>query len=365
MIRVAVLVPGIMGSKLFYGTGSNRREVWGDNFLKNYREIIKQPAALDWNGTPAAATELLTYVYTSNTSKFLKLPKYRLWDGVIRYLKAHPEFGKDGQIWEYSYDWRDSLINTADTLGQDVDKYTEDLAEKRGVSPSVIRYVFLTHSMGGLVVRIALARGALHPSAIDRIVHIGTPLEGSASAFRSAYRTGGLPLMQTLYKVFESRKNAPVYFQSFLKSVRSFPSVYQLMPPQNNDYLIYPRRRSNPLKEKVIHSGDQAHAAAAHQALVRANQILQQGIRIYTIYSEYHTKHTDLEYEVEQITYPNARYEIMEPMPYGKTNAGDGTVPMLSAQGNKPPCIWHRVTHADHTTMCNDEAVIDQLPRVL
>jgi hypothetical protein len=72
VIRVAMLVPGIMGSKLFYGTGSNRREVWGENFLKNYREIIEQPAVLDWNGKPAADTEPLRYVYTSNIRKLLK-----------------------------------------------------------------------------------------------------------------------------------------------------------------------------------------------------------------------------------------------------------------------------------------------------
>jgi hypothetical protein len=72
VIRVAMLVPGIMGSKLFYGTGSNRREVWGENFLKNYREIIEQPAVLDWNGKPAADTEPIRYVYTSNIRKLLK-----------------------------------------------------------------------------------------------------------------------------------------------------------------------------------------------------------------------------------------------------------------------------------------------------
>src|SRR5918994_5983188 len=144
----------------------------------------------------------------------------------------HEELGNTCQTWEYSYDWRQSLLVTANKFGQDLGKYTERLAVEKRVPPNEISYVFLTHSMGGLMVRIALALGVLDPSVVDKMVHIGSPLGGSVSAFRSAYRTGSLPLMQTLYSVFKGKKNAEVFFQNFLKSVRSFPSVYQLMPPR-------------------------------------------------------------------------------------------------------------------------------------
>ena len=357
-----------MGSRLFYGAGPNRREIWGENFVRNYKEIIRQPASLQWTGRPADS-EPLRYVYVSERRPLRWMPKFKLWERLLKYLQGHEEFGTGNQIWEYSYDWRQSLLDTANTLGRDVGQYTARLAEDNAVSVSSdeIRYVFLTHSMGGLMVRIALALGALDPSVVDRIVHIGSPLDGSASAFRSAYRTGSLPMMQTLYEVFKGKKNASAFHQRFLETVRSFPSVYQLMPPTTYTYLMYtPQHKSNPLKEHIIDKRKRQLAIDAHQKLKQANQMLQQhSIRVYTIYSDYHTKPTDLEYEVQRLGHPNPGYLIKDPVPYGKTQEGDGTVPMRSAMGSDPPCVRLRVTNVDHTTMCHHTGVINQLMRVL
>lgn len=50
--RVAVVVPGIMGSSLFYEEGSGRRtEIWGENFMSNYGRLLSNPTLLRWNGT--------------------------------------------------------------------------------------------------------------------------------------------------------------------------------------------------------------------------------------------------------------------------------------------------------------------------
>lgn len=365
-IRVAVLVPGIMGSKLFYGSGPNRREIWGENFAGNYKRVIDQPASLEWNGLPAGS-EPLRYVYASEAHRLTRMPKFRLWERLLKFLEGHEEFGRTGQVWEYSYDWRQSLLDTANTLGRDLARYTVRLAGERGVRRDEISYVFLTHSMGGLVVRIALALGAVAPSAIDRIVHIGSPLDGSAQAFRSAYREGSLPLLQTLYKVFKGRRNAVAFHDSFLRSVRSFPSVYQLMPPREYEYLVYtPHDKRNPLSEGIIDPGMRQHAVDAHRELMVANSMLQQhDISVCTVYSDYHTKRTDTEYEVQQLGHPVPGYLIKDPMPSGSSAEGDGTVTMWSAMGTDPPCLRLRVTNVDHAVMCHDEGVLRQLMRVL
>jgi hypothetical protein len=43
-MRVAVIVPGIMGSTLRYEDGAGgRTELWGQNFWDNYRRVLVTP----------------------------------------------------------------------------------------------------------------------------------------------------------------------------------------------------------------------------------------------------------------------------------------------------------------------------------
>jgi Lecithin:cholesterol acyltransferase len=362
-VRVAWLVPGIMGSRLFRRKGpKNRRdEIWGEDFLGNYKRIITDPASLQWTQSSIKyESELLECVYPMTRP----WPKIKLWEGLLQRLAVHEEFGNDKQMRKYSYDWRQSLLDTARDLGQHVNAYTKYLAEERGLPCNQIRHVFLTHSMGGLVVRIALALGALDPSVVDRILHIGTPLKGSASAFRSAYHTGGLPLMQTLYQVFYNEKNAATYWRNFLVSVRSFPSVYQLMPPRRYEYLVHETyNRSNPLRGNAIEVDMRDQAVQAHKELRNANQIIRQrNVRIYNIYCYSHrAKPTDLEYEVFKVGRPSG-YLIKTPMPYQDTEEGDGTVSTWSADGGQgSKCIRIRVKNVDHMTMCDDVNVVEKV----
>lgn len=170
--RVAVVVPGIMGSTLFYEDGPGRAdEIWGENFRTNYGRLLDNPTLLRWNGRPAGSS-LLENVYPT---KVMPFAKYRLWGGLLDYLRGHPEFGGDHSTLLYGYDWRQSLMESAERLGERLDAHSEYLRSSSGEEPS---YVFFAHSMGGLVVRIALALGVLEPHRVGTIVHIGSPLEG-------------------------------------------------------------------------------------------------------------------------------------------------------------------------------------------
>ena len=354
--RVAVVVPGIMGSTLFYGEDPDRREeIWGENFPTNYRLLLSNPTLLRWNGRPAESS-LLENVYISKTMRWRK---HRLWDGLLRYLRDHPEFGAHNRILLYGYDWRQSLLETAKRLSERLGEH----AERMGPSGEGLRCVFFTHSMGGLVVRIALALGVLDPGRVDKIVHIGTPLQGAPAAFRSAYESGSLPFLREFSYLFRG-KNAPRFFNHLLDNVRTFDSIYQLMPPVGQDYLFYtPTHRSNPLAEGLVPLAKRALADQAHELLGKAEKtILDRGIETFSIYGKYNQSTTDIEYSVQQLGAPNPGYEIIQAR---GINDGDGTVSKWSAAGNSGSSQQKPLMYVDHATMCNNHNVVGLLPGIL
>ena len=355
--RVAVVVPGMMGSTLYYEDAAGRRtEIWGENFLVNYGRLVRNSTLLRWNGRPAESS-VLENVYVG---KVVPFPKHRLWGRLLRYLRDHPEFGDRDRTLLYGYDWRQSLPKTAERLGERLREHAE-VVDPPGEG---LRYVFFTHSMGGLVVRIALALGVLDPDRVEKIVHIGSPLEGAPAAFRSAYESGGsLPFLRELSYIFRGW-NAPRFHKHLLENVRTFDSIYQLMPPVGHDYLFYtPTHRSNPLAEGLVPPAKRALADRAHELLGEAEQVISdRKIETFTIYGERHKNATDVEYSVQQLGAPNPGYEIIESR---GSNDGDGTVPKWSAAGNSGSSKQNPLMHVDHATMCNDRKVVGLLPNIL
>ena len=347
-----------MGSTLSY----DGDEIWGENFFSNYRRLLFNPALLRWdkNETPAKPS-LLRTAYLSTV---VPRPKIPLWGRLLERLDRHPEFGAAGRTLPYAYDWRRCLTQTAAHLGESLDAH----AARLGSSGGPPRYVFFAHSMGGLVVRIALALGALGPDAVDRIVHIGSPLGGAPSAFASAYGSNSLslPLLGEVNRLVRGQTRAVSFFEHLLDNVRTFDSVYQLMPPVGQDYLYHdPTRRSNPLAEDLIPEEKRALAARAHALLEEAERTISaRGIRTYTIYGAHHNKRpTDLEYVVDRKAPPEARYTITKT--HATTEEGDGTVSEWSARGNGAAVVRKPLWHVEHATMCNNRSVVDLLPGIL
>lgn len=357
--RVAVVVPGIMGSSLVYrDAAGNPEEIWGENFYQNYRRLLSNPTMLRWNDIPAEAT-LLENVYVSNISPW---PKYKFWQKLLEYLYNHAEFQKNKRMLKFAYDWRQSLLETAEELGSFLQTHIQDLQNTEGVKPGECSFVFLTHSMGGLVVRIALALGEVEPQNIDRIIHIGSPLEGAPSAFRSAYGSRLLPMLAELTKVFHW-KNADRFFEHLLDNIRTFPSIYQLMPPKRYPYLYYsPSKRSNPLNEQIIRPKFKILADDAHDKLEEAERvIIRNGVETFTIYTESHNQEkTDVEFRVQPLP---SGYKIEEVL--GQTYWGDGSVPFESARGNRVSCKQNPILNVTHAFMCNDTKVVSLLPGII
>jgi hypothetical protein len=360
MPSIPVLVPGIMGSTLSTGTGPGSRFLWSADFKENYATLVKSSGALRWSGNRAHA-KLLNKVVFSLPYIPVPLCKFALWSRLLKWIAINRRLDY-ARLVEYGYDWRAPLDETAACL-------LAELAQKIGCDISVQRpqekllLLFFAHSMGGVVVQLALGRGFLHPSWIDSLVFIGTPHKGSPSAFRSAYSSLSLPLFKDIFNCITGRNRA-VFFNHLLECIRTFPSIYSLFPPDEILYLYYsPSVRSNPLAENVMPRECIEIARRTHSALNDAAKLItQHSIHSYSIYTTVNEDRlTELEYRVTQLPRDQS-YQIVETI--STTMRGDGTVPEESARGAVPPLIPMTVTNVAHDVMCDSSLVVNCLDSI-
>jgi hypothetical protein len=161
MRSIPVVVPGIMGSTLATGSGPQSHFLWSDDFRENYATLVNSSGSLRWSGNRACAKLLNKVVFTAPILKF-PLNKFDLWSRSLAWIRAHPRL--DGALLiEFGYDWRAPLEETAlqfsihlrDAVGCDI-----RVQRPRDISD----FVFFMHSMGGVLVQLALGNGLLHPS---------------------------------------------------------------------------------------------------------------------------------------------------------------------------------------------------------
>jgi hypothetical protein len=353
-----------MGSILEQGgQDSGGRVIWGGNLTNNYHTLINNPGLLKWADNPAPA-RFMRFVNVDAeiplTSWHVPFRKLDLWGRVVALLEARSDIAS---ILEFGYDWRAPLIDSAQMLARALQSSLRaDLAEapSRGTD---VKVVMIGHSMGGLVVRISIAQGLIHPAWIDRLVHVGTPLKGSPSAFRTACERLNLPLFHEIFGLVR-RKNKAEFEHHLLECIRTFPSIYHLLPPRDVPYLYYSQSsRSNPLREKSMPAEHRMLAIECHAMLERSQEmILRHSIKASTIYTEVHSgRDTELEYRVR----PLARElgYIIEAV-HAHSVFGDGTVPADSAKGEWP-VTGLSVINVDHMVMCNNEKVVQCLNALL
>jgi pimeloyl-ACP methyl ester carboxylesterase len=100
----------------------------------------------------------------------------------------------------FSYDWRQEIeTGSAPQLGRALQAYAEIHERKTGLPAAQTRFIIVTHSMGGLVVRTLLAERPDIASRISKLYLVGSPNAGSVKAVRTvvvgpdslqAYATG-------------------------------------------------------------------------------------------------------------------------------------------------------------------------------
>jgi hypothetical protein len=290
--------------------------------------------------------------------------RHHLWNAVLSWFYGNSDFGASGTML-YGYDWRASLLDTAEDLANQLTaRMNACVADIR--PPESSSLVFLTHSMGGLVARIAVGNKLLHPSWINQIIHVGSPLDGSPAAFRTAFDHNGLPYLNYLIAVCRY-KNRASYLRVLQECFQSFPSLYQLFPPHDIDFLYYgPRKpRANPFNEDVIDDEFKQYALDAHGSLRNANQIFNDNkTSINLIYTDsLSSRRTELEYAVEVVDAPRRRYIVRGA--HAATDRGDGTVPSYSARESRGDVKKCPVIDIEHAYMCNHRDIAALLDGII
>jgi hypothetical protein len=215
--------------------------------------------------------------------------------------------------------------------------------------------------MGGLVARVAVGSGAIHPSWIDSMIYIGSPLKGAPVAFRAAYDRMTLPFINEFTRLLRWR-NTALFIQHLYACFRTFPSLYQLMPHEGHPYIGYTASELwNPLSDDVV---PREFRSAAHECqsmlAVGSRTLVAAQTRVLSICTHVNATHpTDLFYRVEEVTGEHPAYRILETL--GTTVQGDGTVPRESAATG----TTYHVQNVDHAYLCNNKHVADILKTIM
>jgi hypothetical protein len=220
MPDVIVLVPGILGSVLV----KDGREVWGASgesvagtlgtFGRALRSLQLAPGVAHGDpGDGVSAPRLLP--------SMRMLPRFWKADGygrlaerlATRFSVSPPTPERPGNLLAFPYDWRLSNELTAQRLAGAVIPCLERW--RRHTQNSDAKLILICHSMGGLVARWFLEKlgGREHTRML---ITIGTPYQGSVKALESI--VNGL---------FLGKWSIGIALDTL---VRSFPSVYQLLP---------------------------------------------------------------------------------------------------------------------------------------
>ena len=270
--RRVMILPGVMASLLGEPKGSSNHVKWLDPV-----EVI----AGNLFHLSFAARPLL------GTSVAPLLPSYLP-------LKLRLQLaGHDVDI--VHYDWRHKVEDLGAELAR---KIVEDKSDK---------VTLVAHSMGGLVTRSALKQSAAANAKVDRVVQLGTPNLG-APALAQAFR-GSYPLLQTVLEL-DLKHTADDYGAL----VAGFPGMYALLPPQGTPFGIA-------LRDPGVwpKSGVQPDAGFLANCGKSQDDLLKPDARFFLVAGA----------NVDTVT--NVRKQG-DDFVYEYSMAGDGTVPVVSAQ---------------------------------
>ncbi len=244
-----IVIPGIMGSQLI--DSAARRPVWGDfrdRFARPWKKGEAGSIALPMQmGTPlerlqgvARPSGSLTRVRGTIGGVRMEL---RLYSGVLSTLgvgsyrgtygfhsRRKPEWSEEARAlsFEFPYDWRRSLDETAGRLLEFIRLASRFVQAQRGTSEPV-KFDVVAHSMGGLVLRYFLRYGGqLLP--FDGSLPV---LDWSGAAFVESAILAGAPnagSLRVLDRLVSGLPGNPVHPHYEPTITGTMPSLYQLIP---------------------------------------------------------------------------------------------------------------------------------------
>ena len=215
MPDIIVVIPGIMGSVL----RQHDREVWnlsiaaGMHAVSSLGASITDLALTSESSDPGAAVDGV--VADSVLHDLHQLPylwKIDGYTGLINALAANFRLEAGENYFEFPYDWRRDNRIAAHRLRKASKRWLRAWRETSGNTGA--RLLIVAHSMGGLVARyfIEALEGWRDTKAL---VTFGTPYRGSVKALRT---------------IVEGIRKGPFGIVNLSSLVRSFTSLYQLLP---------------------------------------------------------------------------------------------------------------------------------------
>jgi pimeloyl-ACP methyl ester carboxylesterase len=372
MPDLVVVVPGITGSVL--AIGEHQHEVWAlsgraimDAVLSLGRNVqrLRLPEGLgdalpekEGEGEPSdgvQATKLMTDLHVipglwSPIKAYRRPALIKGYNALVNRLEdwfmlSTPADRRAGNLIEFPYDWRLSNAVSARRLAASVLPALESWRAHTGNHDA--KLVLVCHSMGGLVARWFLE--VLGGWELTRwLITVGTPYQGAVNALETL--ANGL-----------SKRLGPLRLD-LTDLVRSFPSVYELLPAYPCFDAGHGQMRALTevsglgLDHKMLRSAAAFHARIAEKVRERS----ERGYGTVAIKGAF------------QPTSQSARFEghgIAVLQAYrGEDKGGDGTVPRPSAHPPEWPdettghTIWAAQRHA---SLQENEGVYTQLRGLL
>jgi len=255
------------------------------------------------------------------------------------YAKLMLSLQQEFEVHSFAYDWRFAPASAAARL--------KDFIDDKVAGSSRKQVTLVGHSMGGLVIMEYLSgeNTKSHASQmVKRAITLGTPFKGALDAALLLAK-GNDPKMEIAQKL--NRSNDP------LKMLRSFPSIYHVLPAPNN---LYPNW--SPLPDLDIYdpaTWDNAHipvsskhlaaAKAYHERISKADP----QVPLYTVVGVYYATPVQL---LGKLLTAIPRY-IRDGL-----QGGDGTVEGISATFKDRPAYFVQEVHIE---LVLEQAVIDAI----
>ena len=360
--RVPVLiVPGIMGTEIFKGS----EELWPDvnRMLRTPGDSFMDSLSLNSDGSMLDTSLVLgnvlrqPYFINADYSKTL-----------IDDLVNNKKYTENLNLFLFAYDWRRSsydsaVINDSElkkpSLLQEIDKIIE--------TSKTDKVDIIAHSQGGLVVKRLLYEHPEYKNKINKLIFVGVPNLGAPKAAKVllygdsmdiAYLGMGLDPNETkkisqnmpsVYELLPSQEYFNKHEQYISEQQPTLSSPGAEVPDfyQSYDFLGTKTFLANKgLNSQLINQADNFHSSGYDNL-----DFTGSGIKTYNIVG----CQTDT---LDKIMVPLNRD------PYIITTAGDGTVPLDSAN-NIPGAQTFYAFDSSHATMLTQDGIRQEIENLL
>ena len=374
--KAIIVLPGIAASRLHKNANNKTGDMLWEPNRKNYKLNIPY-LACDENGNSINKVIPEYSEINKNGNRIVEKichdkQQYGAQDTYGNLVNSlYNKFGRQYDIYFYSYDWRKSNVENAEHL--------ESFINEKGYN----KVNFVAHSMGGLLASEYLRRSRENVNKVDKLITLGTPYLGEP---KSLYilETGNF-----LTGFFENLATK----NKFKAVLNNFSSIYELLPTEKyfglNDTtyvrktdkiklpgyfgLLYKKNRiklnyndtyklisgrewvrntANMLKQMLPNSKN------FHNKLFN-NEHITNSVDFYAIigYGE------DTPMEIEE-TYKDGKYEKTTDITI--LNGGDGTVPVISATiGNTIDKKRDFFIKEEHAELAKNKDVIEFVINIL